>query len=65
MKEKAEGGAIFVVAVYGVYLWLLQLWDMFISGTYNNQYMVLDLKRVDLQKALQDNTLWIIEQIPG
>lgn len=65
MKGKAEGGAIFVVAVYGVYLWLLQLWYMFISGTYNNQYMVLDLKRVDLQKALQDNTLWIIEQIPG
>lgn len=37
----------------------------FLSGTYNNQYMVLDLKRVELQKSLHDDALWIIEQIPG
>ena len=37
----------------------------FFLGTYNNQYMVLDLKKVELQKSLKDNALWIIEQIPG
>lgn len=33
-------------------------------GTYNNQYMVLDLKRVKLQKSLDDGALYIVEQIP-
>lgn len=33
-------------------------------GTYNNQYMVLDLKKVKLQKSLDDGALYIIEQIP-
>ena len=37
----------------------------FLPGTYNNQYMILDLKRVELQKSLHDDALWIIEQIPG
>ncbi|BFZ21350.1 hypothetical protein BsWGS_24390 [Bradybaena similaris] len=35
------------------------------SGTYNNQYMVIDLKLIQLQKPLPDNTLWVAEQIPG
>ncbi|XP_025060591.1 phospholipase B-like 1 [Alligator sinensis] len=35
------------------------------SGTYNNQYMVLDLKKIKLQKRLDDGALYIIEQIPG
>ncbi|NXS71301.1 PLB protein, partial [Pandion haliaetus] len=34
------------------------------SGTYNNQYMVLDLKKVKLQKSLDDGALYIVEQIP-
>jgi hypothetical protein len=35
------------------------------SGTYNNQYMVIDLKRVELNKSVSDGTLWVVEQIPG
>ncbi|ESO88915.1 hypothetical protein LOTGIDRAFT_205711 [Lottia gigantea] len=35
------------------------------SGTYNNQYMIVDLKNIHLNKAIEDNALWIIEQIPG
>lgn len=35
------------------------------AGTYNNQYMVIDLKRVHLGRALDDGALWIVEQIPG
>ncbi|RLW00101.1 hypothetical protein DV515_00009009, partial [Chloebia gouldiae] len=34
------------------------------SGTYNNQYMVLDLKKVKLQRSLDDGALYIVEQIP-
>lgn len=33
-------------------------------GTYNNQYMVLDLKKVRLKKSLDDGALYIVEQIP-
>lgn len=35
-----------------------------ISGTYNNQYMVLDLKKVHIKKRLDEGTLYIVEQIP-
>lgn len=35
------------------------------SGTYNNQYMLLDLKKVELKRTLKDGALWIVEQIPG
>lgn len=36
-----------------------------ISGTYNNQYMVLDLKKVKLNCSLDPGTLYIVEQIPS
>ena len=35
------------------------------TGTYNNQYMIVDLKKVTLDWQLADDTLWVIEQIPG
>lgn len=35
------------------------------SGTYNNQYMVVDLKRIKLQSHVAPGTLTIVEQIPG
>ncbi|XP_067030822.1 phospholipase B-like 1 isoform X2 [Acropora muricata] len=35
------------------------------SGTYNNQYMLLDLKKVELKNTLHNGALWIVEQIPG
>ena len=37
------------------------------SGTYNNQFVILDLNKIDLKKKSQlpEKTLMIIEQIPG
>jgi hypothetical protein len=36
-----------------------------VAGTYNNQYMVIDLKKVELNKTINDGALWVVEQIPG
>lgn len=34
------------------------------SGTYNNQYMILDTKLFKNNNALSENTLFVVEQIP-
>lgn len=35
------------------------------SGTYNNQYMLVDVSKVSLGSRLDDGALTIVEQIPG
>lgn len=35
------------------------------SGTYNNQYMVLDRSKVKLGQSIDDGALTVVEQIPG
>jgi hypothetical protein len=35
------------------------------SGTYNNQWIILDYKLFTPKKPLKPNTLWIVEQMPG
>lgn len=35
------------------------------SGTYNNQYMILDTKLFTPLNAMPPNTLFVVEQIPG
>uniref|UniRef100_A0A8D0DI50 Phospholipase B-like n=1 Tax=Sander lucioperca TaxID=283035 RepID=A0A8D0DI50_SANLU len=35
------------------------------SGTYNSQYMVVDLSRVSLGHSITDGALTVVEQIPG
>ena len=35
------------------------------QGTYNNQYMILDLNKIKLNKSIDDGALSVVEQIPG
>ncbi|KAJ7370826.1 Phospholipase B-like 1 [Desmophyllum pertusum] len=42
-----------------------EVYKQYNSGTYNNQYMILDLKQVELKKTLLTGALWVVEQIPG
>uniref|UniRef100_UPI0037E95D85 phospholipase B-like 1 isoform X2 n=1 Tax=Semicossyphus pulcher TaxID=241346 RepID=UPI0037E95D85 len=39
--------------------------SMYNSGTYNNQYMVLDRSKVKLGHSVADGALIVVEQIPG
>lgn len=41
-----------------------RIFEKYNSGTYNNQYMILDLKKVELKKRIHTGALFIVEQIP-
>lgn len=42
-----------------------EVFGQYNSGTYNNQYMILDLKKIKLKEAILDDALWVVEQIPS
>ncbi|XP_028263229.1 phospholipase B-like 1 [Parambassis ranga] len=42
-----------------------QVFSKYNSGTYNSQYMVVDLSRVSLGHSIRNGALTIVEQIPG
>lgn len=42
-----------------------QTFSKYNSGTYNNQYMVLDRSKVKLGRSVDDGALTVVEQIPG
>ena len=43
----------------------VELFGDYNSGTYNNQWIVLDMKRFVPSKPIPSGTLWISEQMPG
>ena len=47
------------------YSWI-QIFSKFNSGTYNNQFQILDLKLIDTKnKKIAPGALYIVEQLPG
>ncbi|PRP75486.1 hypothetical protein PROFUN_10664 [Planoprotostelium fungivorum] len=35
------------------------------SGTYNNQWIIVDMKKFKKGERIEEGTLWVVEQIPG
>jgi hypothetical protein len=47
------------------YSWI-QVFSKFNSGTYNNQFQILDLKLIDTEKkVISPGAMYIVEQLPG
>ncbi|XP_022070200.1 phospholipase B-like 1 [Acanthochromis polyacanthus] len=42
-----------------------QVFTKYNSGTYNSQYMVVDLSRISLRHSIKNGALTVVEQIPG
>ncbi|GFR40953.1 hypothetical protein Agub_g1617, partial [Astrephomene gubernaculifera] len=43
----------------------VELFSRHNSGTYNNQYMIVDTKRFLRHKEMRPGLLWVVEQLPG
>ncbi|KAK8808636.1 hypothetical protein WA158_008537 [Blastocystis sp. Blastoise] len=43
----------------------IDLYKQYNSGTYNNQWMVIDYKNIKEGEPLPKDTFWLLEQIPG
>lgn len=41
------------------------IFEKYNSGTYNNQWMILDYKLFEAGKPLKPDTFWVLEQLPG